>query len=453
MMIKPLTRLGLCFTLLFNASSLVAEPLLNGVAESIELNKERFIAALYTSNPSANADDLLRNNGERRMQLKITADRLSAKAINNMWIEGMAINNPSSSLRAESESLSQLVNMVRKSLYRGDTLTFDTQPGAGVTVTLNGVGLGKIPSEDFFSMVLRTWIGNVPLSSEFKKNLLAGGKPNDDLRGRFATLAPTQERIVAVEGWGVPAPPTPQVEPVVAAAAAATIAPPRPRPEITPPRSEITPPRPQIDIPASETIEALRRQDPERVAASLPPQRNGQTLPAGAGNNNSGASAAGNSATPAQQTPIQSPPAQQSSAQVAQAEPTPPIRTAAITPRPAPPQPADDIAEEEEQVVSAASILDRQLYISNVLRQTQKSVEYPERALRREQEGTVRVTVTVDKSGKLLGAIPAEESRYGILNREAIDSFGRAGPFESFPASIKEESISFTIPITFQIPR
>ena len=442
---KLLTRISLSIALLLSPY-LYAEPSLNGIAESIELNKERFIAALYTSNPSKNADDLLRNDGERRMELRITASRLSAKGLNNIWIEGMAINNPSNALREESQSLSKLVNMIRKSVVRGDTLVFDYKPGAGMTVTLNGVQLGNIASENFFSMVLRTWIGNVPLSSDFKEHLLAGGDVDDGLRDRFAQLSPAPDRVAAVEAWQNP---LPAAEPAAPTAVVAAVAPPKPA-------VQISTPKPQIQIPASETIEALKRQNPDQVAASLPKPNNPQTTPAPATESTgvkTGQTTAANGG--ASQPAVNNQAAQTSQpAQVAQTEPQSPGAVKPATQqRPAVPPAVADEEEEEEALVSAEAIFDRQLYISNVLRKTWGAVKYPERALRREQEGTVRVTVTLDKNGKLLGTVPAEESRYDILNKEAIDSFNRAEPFEPFPGSITEEYISFTIPIKFEIQR
>src|SRR5690606_26431291 len=104
-----------------------------------------------------------------------TADSISARAINSMWIEGMAINNPSAALEAEANNLATLNNMIRRRLREGDVLTFDAEPGNGMKVSLNGVQLGHIESNNFFNMLLRTWIGSIPLSTEFRASLMAGG--------------------------------------------------------------------------------------------------------------------------------------------------------------------------------------------------------------------------------------------------------------------------------------
>lgn len=424
---KSITRIGIGLFLLLCATHSIAEPVLNGLAVSVELNKERFIAGLYTSNPSSDASDLLANTGERRMELKVTARRFSARSLNNMWIEGMAINNPSSALRAESENLSKMVNMIRKSLTAGDTLIFDTEPGAGTRITLNGVQLGTIESEDFFSLLLRTWIGNVPLSSEFKTDLLAGGSYDQNLRDRYAVIEPTAARIAAVEELSSPSTAAP-----TQVAAAPTITPPRPT------RVQITPPRPTIQPPAPATIEAISRQDPVEVAESLPATRPSP-------NNESANADEPENAEEEESTP----------AQVAPVGPSTPARTTNNA-RPLSPPPAEEEEEEEEEeqaVFTAETLLERQLYISDVLRQAQRLVRYPDRALRREQEGTVLVSATLDRTGRLLGTLTVEESRYSILNKEAEESIERASPYKEFPDSMTDQTYSFTIPVTFKISR
>jgi periplasmic protein TonB len=50
-------------------------------------------------------------------------------------------------------------------------------------------------------MLLRTWIGRVPLSSEYKDDILKAGNVNAALKARFDKMKPTKERISEVAGW------------------------------------------------------------------------------------------------------------------------------------------------------------------------------------------------------------------------------------------------------------
>lgn len=383
---KTICTLGLflCFGL-FGAWA-NAEPRLNGLAVSSEFGKERFIAALYTNNRSTREEDLFNNSFHRRMELKVTADSLSARSINSMWVEGMAINNPSAALEAEAENLAALNNMVRRRLRAGDVLSFDAAPGQGMTVHLNGVQLGHIKSTDFFNMMLRTWIGSIPLSTEFKNGLLAGGDLDAGLAGRYATIEPAPERVAAVEGWLDSAPAS------------------------SSPRSGIAPPRPDVDIA------------PPPVAVAPAP-----------------------APTPAPARPAPEP----------ARTPAPPPVAAAPAPRPAPPPapaPVDDDGEDAEEVmVTAESLIVRQRYISDVLRQTLQNMRYPRRAQERSQQGSIRLAVTVKRNGEVESVQVVEESAYSLLNREAVASVERASPFPAIPDAITGESLTFAIPVTFRL--
>lgn len=386
-------RIGVCLLFILAAGRVQAEPLLNGLAVSTEFGKERFIAALYTDRLTEDAQEVLSSTGERRMELKITADSISARSINSMWVEGMAINNPSSALEAQAENLAKLNNFVRKRLRAGDVLTFNAVEGQGTAVSLNGIKLGAINSDGFFPMLLRTWIGSIPLSSEFKTDLLAGGDVDGELSSRYARIEPDDARVEAVAGWVAPKPPAPEV------AAGPAIQPPKPDTRITPP----APPSTTTQEPEAE---------PEPQVAKAP-----EPAPAGS-------------------TPESKP------------EPSKPAKVARA---PAPEPVAEEEDEAEEMMVTAESLLQRQRYISDVMRQTLRSMRYPRRAQERGQQGSIRLAVTVARDGALQNVKIVQESRYNLLNREALDSVERASPFPDVPEGILGDTFSFGIPVTFQL--
>lgn len=401
-----------------------AEPLLNGLAVSTELGKERFIAALYSDNLSSDANTILNASGERAMELKVTDRRLSARSLNSMWIEGIAINNRAPTLEAQAQNLASLTNMIRKRLVTGDTLRFDAAPGNGTTVTLNGVQLGNIPSDDFFPILLRTWIGSVPLSSDFKTALLGGGDVDGNLEARYRSISPDPARIEVVSSWTSPTPPAP------AAGGNTSIAPP-------PPSVSVRPPAPSLSDLAKPTIEAIREQETPKVAvAPAPAETKPEPKPAAP-----------------EPTPEPVKPAEPEPVQVAAVEPTPKPAESQPAPRTPPPLNVDDEDEEEEEEVtfSASSLLERQYYVSDSLAAIQRSVSYPRRAVERNQQGVVRLAVTVDRTGNVQNIQAVEESRYKMLNNAAVKAVEKAGPLGKLPDSLGGDSFTFTAPITFRV--
>lgn len=186
----------------FCSLSLAAEPVLNGMATHIDLGKEQFIGALYSSTLSDNAEKLLSSNQSMRMELKIVApEGVTTRRFSRWWIEGMAINNAPSLLTEQADNMVKFDGLFKGRFVTNDTITFNFEPGKGVNISINDVLLGNIGSDKFFGMLLRTWIGKVPLSSEYKDDILKAGNVNAALKARYEKIKPSKERTTDVAGW------------------------------------------------------------------------------------------------------------------------------------------------------------------------------------------------------------------------------------------------------------
>lgn len=377
-----------------------AAPLLNGMAVHQELGKDQFIGAIYSESLTENADVLLAANLPMRMELKVTADRgLSARRFSRMWIEGMAINNRSDALTEQADNMVAFTKLFTERLREGDHIVFALTPGEGVDVIVDTITLGTIDNDDFFSLLASTWVGRVPLSSNFRDQLLVAGNVNDSLRSRYQSLAPSADRIDQVAGWGAP-PAEPEPTPAVAAE-------PETETEEAPQVAEVAPiiAAPKIELPKTE----LPKAEPEVQAAAEP--------------------------TPSPQPePVSSSVASVSSSSVA------------------PPEPESE--EDDEDYVptfTAESLLASQRYFSRLVRQVQLEIKYPRRALQRGYEGFVRIAVALDRNGNLLNAEMLEETEHSILNSEAMNAVENAAPYPEIPDVITGVTHEFTIPITFAL--
>jgi periplasmic protein TonB len=184
------------------ALSLAAEPVLNGMATHIDLGKEQFIGAFYSSTLSNSADKLLSSNQAMRMELKIVApEGVTTRRFSRWWIEGMAINNAPSLLTEQADNMVKFDGLFKGRFVQNDTITFSFEPGKGVNISINDALLGNIASDKFFGMLLRTWIGKVPLSSEYKDDILKAGNVNAELKARYDKIKPSKERSSEVAGW------------------------------------------------------------------------------------------------------------------------------------------------------------------------------------------------------------------------------------------------------------
>lgn len=343
-----------------------AEPKINGIAVHQELGQSVFIGALFSELLSDDAGALLRNQSPMRMELKIVApEGISARRFGRLWIEGLAVNNSSDTLLAQAENTVKFDALFKGRLLQGDHLVLASIPGKGVDVWLNQSLLGNISSNQFFSMLLSTWIGNVPLSSDFRAQLLKIGDIDSSLRAQFDDIAPSVNRIAEIR-------------------------------EANQSSSEVS------SIAASSRVSSS-----QRSIAAIPIDR-----------------------------PVITPQPLPAPVVVASSSSAAPIM--------------ED--EDDEPVLTAQTLLARQFYVNDAIREIRKKTRYPQRALSRNQEGSVRVAVVINRSGNILSARLIESSSSDVLNREAIAAVERAAPFPSLPDSITGEQFEFSVPIRWTLP-
>jgi len=89
-------------------------------------------------------------------------------------------------------------------------------------------------------------------------------------------------------------------------------------------------------------------------------------------------------------------------------------------------------------------------YYRNLISHASKYADYPKRALRLNQAGYVKVSVEIDKTGKVLNAFVLDESKYSLLNSAAVKSTFKASPFPGMPKLISAKKFEFTVPFTFK---
>jgi TonB family protein len=124
-----------------------------------------------------------------------------------------------------------------------------------------------------------------------------------------------------------------------------------------------------------------------------------------------------------------------------------PAKPAAIT--------AAKVEEEEEEgpALTAQSLLARQFYVSDAIKKIRGKTRYPQRALDRDQEGSVRVAIVIDREGTVLSTNVLDASKFDLLNKEALDAIKRSAPFPALPADIPGARFEFTVPMRWTLPK
>lgn len=102
---------------------------------------------------------------------------------------------------------------------------------------------------------------------------------------------------------------------------------------------------------------------------------------------------------------------------------------------------------------SAQTTHDPQTWQSALLSQLEKFRRYPSEAMNAREEGTPRVTFSMDRQGHVLSVTLAQTSGHAQLDQEALALPTRAQPLPPPPEAIPGNPITLTVPIEFTLSR
>lgn len=176
---------------------------LNGIAAQEQLRKEFYIGALYLEALSRDPAAISAQSSTKRMVLHVTADRWSPMQFAQHWNQMILINNGGSTLNANVMDVLNFTSVPKSDLVAGDELAIELDRGASV-VTLNGTTVVRTTSPNLFNMLLNTWVGARPPSSEFKRDILVlpQDKAGTELRARYDGVKASDARRKVTSSWG-----------------------------------------------------------------------------------------------------------------------------------------------------------------------------------------------------------------------------------------------------------
>lgn len=384
-------------TLLFAQVSTVSaqngELNLNGIASFEQLRKEYYVGALYLGWPGHDQAAITNMPGKKRMELRITADRWPALRFSQMWNQLITINNPSALINSNAMDIVAFTSIPKGDLVEGDQIIIELTANNTTHVSLNGVTALRTDNATLFSMLLNTWIGQRPPTSEFKRDILEApkGAAGTELATRFQSIKPNDTRKKTIASWGLKA--EPEATPAAAAATAVAVT---AAPHATPVPAVPAP------VPAAPTA-PVKKPEPVAVAAAKPEVENKPKEP------------------------------------VAVASPPP---VAVVQPVPAAPQPSNEAKEKQKALYSA--------YVGQIRKLVIKEIEYPKRAAKDKIEGLVVIKASVDRSGSLVGVDiiqPADD----LLDAAATRALEKAAPFPKPADDVEGTIFEAQIPIVFKL--
>ncbi len=154
---------------------------LNGAGVRYKAIFKVYVAALYLNENKSTTAEVLALGGPKRMALTVQRD-LSSEELGRRFMDGMKQNadmTERAKLVGAMLTFGQLFSSIPE-MKKGDVLTIDLIPGTGAVSQLNGKKVGEtIADTNFYSALLKIWLGPHPVDDRLKRDLL-GEKPADN---------------------------------------------------------------------------------------------------------------------------------------------------------------------------------------------------------------------------------------------------------------------------------
>ena len=149
---------------------------LNGVGVRTRVFFKVYVAGLYVPQKASSAAVLLGQKGPRRVHLVMLRD-VGADTFTESLNEGLKNNHSEAQLAALKPQIDAF-NAAFKTVgeaKKGDVILLDFAPDTGTRLVVNGQPRGNaIPGEEFYTALLRIWLGDKPADADLKKGLLGG---------------------------------------------------------------------------------------------------------------------------------------------------------------------------------------------------------------------------------------------------------------------------------------
>lgn len=148
---------------------------LNGAGIRYKFVIKVYTAGLYLTTKASTTAEALAAPGPKRMQIQMLRE-IDGNELGKLFTKGMEANAPRDEFVKSINGVLKLSEVFasRRALASGDTFSVDYVPGVGSMFNLNGKPLmtDPIKEPEFFSAMLRIWLGDKPADDSLKEALL-----------------------------------------------------------------------------------------------------------------------------------------------------------------------------------------------------------------------------------------------------------------------------------------
>lgn len=145
---------------------------LNGAGVRSKFIFDVYAIGLYLNGKKTSTQAVFADPGEKRITLQLLRD-VNSEELLFAFQKAIEKNHSDEEMRAMKEPLHDfeaLFHIMR--LRKGDTIYLDYQRGLGTQVRLNGSERGNIAGAQFYTALLKIWLGDQPAQDDLKLKLL-----------------------------------------------------------------------------------------------------------------------------------------------------------------------------------------------------------------------------------------------------------------------------------------
>lgn len=364
---------------------------MKGISVYSDQSQDYFVVAIHSDEGGSN--DLYDGAFRRSIEIRIAIEKLHPRQFSRVWVNGSAINSSTSEFKKNAENLIEFGKCIKGRLVRGDIINITYDPDVGTSIVVNGIEIHTFSGDQsLFNLLLSVLIGEVPLSSKIKEELLgspgskAKTKAVKKYRALYDSLKPSPQRIARVQRIWLA--------------------------EIAPLKKSLS-----ATSPASFTKKAV--EPPVKKVAQETAQQPIQQVV---------------------QQPVQKPvqkPVQQPVEKIVD-------NTASALDVASSASVEEDAMldmDQDDQGLTLNNLFAERAFSKTVSDWLKESEVYPVVVANMPEKNGTKFTITLNKQGDLLGMRQFEASKYGALNKGAVKLIKGAVPYPTFPDEINGDIV------------
>lgn len=146
---------------------------INGAGIRSKFIFDIYVGSLYLEKKLQTANEIFAAPGEKRVSMHFLYSEVSKEKLVSGWNDGFENNLTKDELKKLKTQIDQF-NSLFITVKKGDVININFIPTTGTSVIINDKTMGLVEGDNFFTALLKIWLGDDPADSDLKEAMLGG---------------------------------------------------------------------------------------------------------------------------------------------------------------------------------------------------------------------------------------------------------------------------------------